>query len=305
MRVGLVIGLHGGPPGGQRQAPGWERIRGEALAAEEAGFDLVVVEDGLLYRDEDETVGYWESVTMIAALAAATTRIGVGHSVLNSPYRSAPFVAKIAETLDEVSDGRYVLGLGRGNTPDHDYAAFGFTGEARTARFAEGLEIIHALLRDGRVNFAGRHQSAREAELVMRGPRPGGPPIVVAARGPRMLRLAARFADGWNGWTADPDPESLRPLVTELEEACTEVERDPATLERSLDVYSLDPLGRFGDRDGLIGGGPERIAETLLGFAALGVEEVRCNLHHPPDDLDARAAAIPAMAEVVARLHAT
>lgn len=303
MRIGIVIGLHGGPAGGTREAPRWAGIKDRALAAERAGFDIAVLEDALLLRGEKETAGYWESIAMAGALAATTSRIEIGHSVLNGPYRSPALVAKIAETLDEISGGRYVLGLGRGNVPDHDYAAFGFTGADRTTRFEEAVQIIHGLLKQGRVNFNGQHWFALEAELVMRGPRPQGPPIVIAAKGPRMLRLAARYADGWNWWAVDTDLEQLRAIVSELERACEEVGRDPETLERSLDVYSLDPLGRFGGEVNFSSAADE-MAEQLLAFRELGFSEVRCDLHHPPEDVEVLGEAIPAMAEVVDRLHA-
>ena len=303
MRIGLVIGLHGGPPGADRKAPRWKEIRRHALAAEAAGFDLAVLEDALLYRDDDETMGYWESIAMAGALAAATDHIEIGHSVLNGPYRSPALVAKIAETLDEITGGRYILGLGRGNVPDHDYAAFGFTGADRTRRFEEAIQIIHGLLRDGRVDFAGEHWSARESELVMRGPRPKGPPIVIAAKGPKMLRLAARFADGWNWWTSAPDVEPLRQVVDDLERACASVGRDPVTLARSLDVYSVDPLGGS-EEAASITGSPQQIAEHLLAFAELGVTEIRVDVSYPPGDPAVLDEAIPAMTDVVAALHA-
>jgi alkanesulfonate monooxygenase SsuD/methylene tetrahydromethanopterin reductase-like flavin-dependent oxidoreductase (luciferase family) len=240
---------------------------------------------------------------MAGALAAATQHIEIGHSVLNGPYRSPALVAKIAETLDEITGGRYVLGLGRGNVPDHDYAAFGFSGADRTARFEEAIQIIHGLLRDGRVDFAGEHWFARESELVMRGPRPNGPPIVIAAKGPKMLRLAARFADGWNWWTSALDVEPLRQVVDDLERACASVGRDPATLARSLDVYSVDPLGR-GEGAASITGSAQQIGEQLLAFAELGVTEIRVDVSHPPGDPAALDEAIPAMTDVVAALHA-
>jgi len=296
--------LHGGPPDGDRAAPRWRGILEQARAAEKAGFDLVVLEDGMYYHDEDESVGWWESVSMAGALAAATERIEIGHSVLNGPYRSPAMVAKIAETLDEISGGRYVLGIGRGNTEPVDYAAFGVNADHRTARLAEALPIIHALLKEGRVDFSGEHWFAHEAELVMRGPRPGGPPIVVAAAGPRMLRLAAQYADAWNWWSSTgSDLTPLRPIVAELERACADVGRDPLTLPRTLDVYSFDPLGRYPEKEP-IGGSVEEMAETILGFRELGFHEVRCDLYHPREDVSVLAEAIPAMAEVVARVHA-
>jgi len=304
MRIGLAIGLHGGPPDGDREVPRWAGIRERAQAAEAVGFDLAVIEDALLYRDEDETVGYWESMAMAGALAAATDRIEIGHSVLNGPYRSPALVAKIADTLDEISGGRYILGLGRGNVPDSDYAAFGFDGGQRTAKFAEALHIIHGLLKDGTLDFSGEHWFARESDLVMRGPRLQGPPIVVAASKARMLRLTARYADGWNWWTTSPAPDELRPIVEELERACEAEGRDPASLPRSIDVYSCDPLQRFPDK-AAFSGPPGQIAEQLLAFGAeLGIGEVRCNLYHPPNDVGVLAEAIPGMAEVGAQLHA-
>ncbi len=303
MRIGLVMGLHGGPPGGERDTPRWVGIRERAVAAEEMGFDIAVIEDALLYRDEDETVGYWESIAMAGALAAATTRIEIGHSVLNGPYRSPALVAKIAETLDEISGGRYVLGLGRGNVADLDYAAFGFDGAHRTDRFEEALEIIHALLKEGRVDFTGAHWSARESELVMRGPRPQGPPIVVGAKGPRMLGLAVRYADAWNWWTSTPDSAELRTLLGALDSACADAGRDPATLPRSLDVYRCDPLDRYGDAASF-SGPPSRVAEQLLSFGELGIGEVRCDVYHPREDIGVLKEAVPAMQEVVDALHA-
>jgi len=302
LRIGLAIGLHGGPDGGERETPRWHGIRERARAAEAAGFDLVVIEDALLYRDEDETVGYWESIAMAGALAAATETIGIGHSVLNGPYRSPALVAKIAATLDEISGGRYILGIGRGNVPDHDYAAFGFDGADRTARFEEALQIIRPLLKQGRVDFSGEHWFARESDLVIHGPRPQGPPIVVAASKPRMLRLTARFADEWNWWTTSPSLDELRMVVDELDRACEQVGRDPVTLPRSIDVYSCDPLQRFAERASF-SGPPAQIAEQLLAFGELGIGEVRCGLYHPPGDIALLDEAIPAMREVVQALH--
>lgn len=304
MRIGLTIMLHGGPPDGERESPRWADVREQARAAEAAGFDIVVLEDGTLYRDEDETIGWWDSVSMAAAIAASTERIDIGHSVLNGPYRPPTLVANTADTLDEISGGRYVLGIGRGNTEDVDYAAVGVAADQRTARLADALPIIHGLLKDGRADYEGQHWSARKAELVMRGPRPEGPPIVVAAAGPKMLRLTARYADGWNWWTSTgTDLSPLRTIVEELERACEETDRDPSTLRRSIDLYSLDPLGRFPGSDSLSGNADE-LAATILAFGELGVDEVRCNLHHPREDMSVLPEAIPAMAEVVERVHA-
>lgn len=270
--------------------------------AEAVGFDLAVVEDALLGPSEQRPTGYWESVSMAGALAAATSRIEIGHSVLNAPYRSAGLTAKIAETLDEIAGGRFFLGIGLGNTTDYDQ--FGIPADRRYGRFAESIQIVHQLLRIGRADFDGTYQSVDDAQMVLRGPRPGGPPIAIAAQGPKMLRLAARYADGWNWWTSGrPDLDRLAPIVAELERACDEVGRDPSTLRRSLDVYSLDPLARFVGSEDPIGGTPAEMADSLLRFGELGFEEVRVNVF-PVDSLDALPRAIEALGEVVELLHA-
>ena len=298
MRIGIVIALHGH----EGEAPSWRHIRDQALVAEAVGFDLAVIEDALLQPAPQRPTGFWEAVSMAGALAAVTSRIEIGHSVINAPYRSAGLTAKIAETLDELAGGRFFLGIGLGNTTD--YEQFGIPADRRYSRFAESIEIIHRLLRTGRADFDGQYQSVNDARMVLRGPRPGGPPIVIAAQGPKMLRLAARYADGWNWWISGrPDPERLAPIVAELERACEEVGRDPSTLRRSLDVYSLDPLGRFGGPGEPIGGTPDDIADALLRFAELGFDEVRVNVF-PIDSLDALPRAIEALGEVVERVHA-
>lgn len=157
---------------------GWDGAR--APAAEGAGFDLVVFEDALLHPDDGGSLGVWESVSMVAAVAAITSRLGIGHAVLNSPYRQPALTAKIAATLDEIAGGRYTFGIGLGNTPD-DYPLFGMDADPRYSRFAEAIEIIHGLLRTGRTDFEGTYYRAPGAELVLAGPRPAALPIIIAA----------------------------------------------------------------------------------------------------------------------------
>jgi alkanesulfonate monooxygenase SsuD/methylene tetrahydromethanopterin reductase-like flavin-dependent oxidoreductase (luciferase family) len=302
MRIGLIIGLHGSTAEGTPPEPTWKAIAAQARAAEQSGFDLVVLEDALLYAGEEKSVGFWESVSIAAAVAASTEHIGIGHSVLNAPYRTPAFTAKVAETLDEISGGRFILGIGAGNTPD--YAAFGFAPDKRFSRFAEGIEVLHTLLRNGEIDHDGEFHSARGAQLVLRGPRPGRIPLVIAAAGPKMLRLTARYADEWNWWVVDSSLDVLRSLTEALDRACAEEGRDPMTLRRSLDVYSVDPLEIGSDDSELrIGGSSRQIADHLLAYADLGFGEVRCNLVQPPD-LEAMPGTIEAMAEVVELVHA-
>jgi len=302
MKIGLYIRLFG-RPGTEPPPPTWASIREQAVAAEAAGFDLVVLEDGLLLPDEDGNLGLWEPVSMAAAIAAATRTIGIGHAVINNPYRHPARVAQIAATLDEISGGRYTLGIGAGNTPD-DYPLFGIDADRRYSRFAEAIGIIHSLLTTGRASFEGEFYKVPGAELVLRGPRPSGPPIAIAAGKPKMLGLAARYADEWNWWVGDRDAiDGLSSLGSELERACRQIGRDPGTIRRSVDVFSVAAPGVPEAPEGVlqVEGSAEQVAEALLAFGELGFDEVRCNLRTPVGAR--RTDAIGWMADVVSLVH--
>ncbi len=303
MRIGLIAQLHGRP---DTHPPTWDSVRDLALTAQAVGFDSFVFEDALLYRGDDSTDGCWESFSMAAALAVATDRITLGQSVVNAPYRSPGLTAKSAETLHEIAQGRYVLGIGAGNTPDSDYEAFGYPTDKRYSRFAEAIEIIHSLLKTGEVDFDGEFYSLKHAELVLRGPGDTGPPINIAAGGSKMLRLAARYADSWNWWswdeTLDQIVDRVGPIIDDLERACEESGRDPDTLARTFDVYSIVPPGFSGEGSGMdraVTGGPQAISEFIRGLAELGIAEVRCDL------TEKTAEGVEAMQPVVDIVHAT
>src|SRR5438477_6255749 len=177
MKVGVV--LRTGPVAqGERPRP-YTYIRDMAQQAEAAGFDSIWLYDHLLYRwPGRETDGIWECWTVLAGLAEATQRVGLGTIVLAVPFRNPALVAKMAVTLDEVSNGRLTLGLGAGwHQPEFD--AFGVPFDHRASRFAEALAIIRPLLREGRVDFDGAFYGAANCEVVPRGPRPSGPPLML------------------------------------------------------------------------------------------------------------------------------
>ena len=127
-----------------------------------------------------------------------------------------------------MSDGRLILGVGAGwNEPE--YQAFGLPFDHRASRFEEAMQILIPLLRDGHVDFTGQYYQARNCEDVPRGPRQQGPPLLLGTEGPRMIKLAARYADLWNtGYMGQPETMA-GPLAT-IEAACREVGRDPATM---------------------------------------------------------------------------
>jgi alkanesulfonate monooxygenase SsuD/methylene tetrahydromethanopterin reductase-like flavin-dependent oxidoreductase (luciferase family) len=183
----------------------------------------------------------------------------------------------MAATLDEISDGRFLLGLGAGNW-EAEHTAFGVPFDHRASRFEEAIQIIGPLLRQGHVDFHGRYYEAANCVLAPRGPSPSGPPILVGGKGERMLRIIARHADSYIAiWPTDPlEVAQLREKVAAV---CAEVGRDPETLE--LTVGTFVQLPGHGDPDDhkAVRGGYEEIAATLRAFADAGVEHLVIDLY--------------------------
>ena len=214
----------------------WIDIKAMAQMAEDVGFDSIWVPDHLLFRLEEGPVGVWECSSILAALAATTSRVELGTVVLCTAFRSPALLAKMADTIDEISGGRLILGLGAVfHDPEHH--AFGYPIDHRYTRFEEAIRVIHGLLREGSIDFEGTYYQVRDCELRPRGPRPGGPQIMIGAKGKKMLRLTARYADLWNknlfSGSGHSRPEDLNPEKTLLDAACKEEGRDPATLGRT------------------------------------------------------------------------
>src|SRR6516162_2226024 len=172
-------------------------LKAIARLAEAAGFDSLWVPDHLImdfnaYGIPSETkAGGWDCWSILASLAAVTTKVEVGTIVACAGFRNPALIAKMADTIDEISDGRLILGLGAGyHEPEH--RAFGYPFDHLVGRFEEALRIIHSLLRTGLADLEGSYYHAHECELRPRGPRRRGPPILIGARQPRTRRLAAR-----------------------------------------------------------------------------------------------------------------
>jgi alkanesulfonate monooxygenase SsuD/methylene tetrahydromethanopterin reductase-like flavin-dependent oxidoreductase (luciferase family) len=275
--VGLPIGERGDPP----KAVRYREIRQLALMAEQGGLDSIWAADHIFHQPQVGTRrGLWENLTVLTALAEATERVEVGPLVLCTPFRNPGMIAWQANALDEVSNGRFVLGLGAG-WHEPEFSAFGFEFDHRVSFFADALAIISPLLRSGQVDHDGRYASGH-ATLSPRGPRPAGPPIMIAASGPRMMRLAARWADRFNtAWYGLPD-EDFRRDVANLQAACAELGRDPAEIEISagIDVFdAATAAGRPGSSH-LVASGDE-LADGLAAWRAIGVAEVICRPYPP------------------------
>jgi probable F420-dependent oxidoreductase len=225
MRVGVVLPI--GEEDGETGIPSYAQIRSVAVAAETAGFDSVWVFDHLLYRFDGETTGIHECWTILSAIAEATSLVELGTVVMCTAFRNAALLAKMAATLDHISGGRLILGIGAG-WHEPEFEAFGYPFDHRVGRFAESLEVISGLIRDGRADLDGQWMTVRD--VVLRPPARADMPILVAAKGPRMLDLTARHADAWNAaWFGLPD-ERLAQRRADLAAACQRVGRDPATL---------------------------------------------------------------------------
>jgi alkanesulfonate monooxygenase SsuD/methylene tetrahydromethanopterin reductase-like flavin-dependent oxidoreductase (luciferase family) len=254
------------------------KIREMALRAEAAGFDSVWVYDHLVYRFPNKpTRGIWEAWTLLTALAEATSRVEVGVLVLCVPFRNPALLAKMADTLEEISGGRLILGLGAG-WHEPEFTAFGYPFDHLVDRFEEAVQIIRPLAKTGEVDFRGSYYQAPDCVSRPRGPRADGPPILIASFRPRMLRLTAQYADAWNtawlGW-----PTKLAARRAELEAACAEVGRDPKTLEVTVGVSVAFPdLGEgtedAGDRDKHLSGGAAEIAAGFRAYEAEGVGHI-------------------------------
>ncbi|HEY7035405.1 MAG TPA: LLM class flavin-dependent oxidoreductase [Thermomicrobiales bacterium] len=275
MKVGLFVPQWEEPWSGR--APGWREILAMAQRAEAVGFDSFWLPDHLIFRfDNVNQQGIWDAWSLLAALAAATGRLEIAPLVACSSFRNPALIAKMADTIDEISGGRFILGLGAGwHKPEYD--AFGFPHDHRVGRFEEALQIVHGLLKNGQIDFDGKYYRARDCELRPRGPRPQGPPILVGGIGERMLRLTARYADLWNQDRRN-DLGVVVALQDRVDGVCREVGRDPKTLGRAIGIqvdlpgFSREAMRprQFMVSPWPLTGGPDELAAAIREYQTRG-----------------------------------
>jgi len=274
MKIGAVIQLV--EIAQLKRAFTFDEIKSTAIRCEDYGFDSLWVYDHLLYREKkDQTTGIWEAWTMLSALAAATSRVALGTLVSCNSFRNPALLAKMAHTVDEISGGRLVLGVGAGwNQPEYD--AFGYPFDHRVDRFEEALQIIHPLLKEGKVDFSGTYYKAHNCEITPCSPRPGGPPLLIGGSRERMLQLTARYADIWNvGYMSIP--RSVDSMKKKMDKACKVEGRDPQTLRYSYMVSLAFPDLAGWEKDkkrGYLVGAPEELALALKEYEARGASEL-------------------------------
>ena len=248
-----------------------------ARAAEDVGFDSIWVGDHALYRgDGREERGPWDAWTLLAALAACTERVRLGPLVACTAFAPPGLLARKAAAVQEVSGGRFVLGLGAGWN-ETEFRAFGIPFDHRASRFGEAFEIIRRLLAGERVTFEGRFESVHDAVLL---PAPvARPPLMIGSTGERVLRMALAHADAWNIWYEwyGNTPAGFAKENARVSRLIREAGREPSDVMRSATVFvALERGGR--DRphtDDLLplAGSPASIAKGLADLAAAGVDE--------------------------------
>lgn len=273
LKVGFIL-----PHLEGRTTPRWDDIVGMARLGEEMGFDSLWLVDHLLYQfgADDQVRGVWECWTLLGGIAAVTTKPELGTLVTCTAFRSPALLAKMAETIDEMSAGRLILGIGAGYY-EREFKAFGLPHDHLYGRFEEALHILTTLLRTGSMDYDGTYASAIQSELRPRGPRPEGLPIMIGTRGAKMLKLTAQHADAWNGWLvrSGNSMDAYLAVKAEVDAACEAVGRDPKTLERTVTV-NVDPRpGSVSKPGGPICGTPDEIAAQLAAYAAEGVTHLQ------------------------------
>jgi alkanesulfonate monooxygenase SsuD/methylene tetrahydromethanopterin reductase-like flavin-dependent oxidoreductase (luciferase family) len=250
-----------------------------ALAMASGPFESAWFVDHLQFRDEDLLEGF----TTLSYLAALHPQLLFGHAVLCQSFRNPALVAKMGATLQFLSGGRFILGIGAGWNAE-EYRAYGYEfppGRVRVEQLEEALQIIRDMWTEEQVTFEGRHYRVVEARCE---PRPDPvPPILVGAFRPKMLRLAARYADEWN--VSSTGIGEYRRMVAEFDQACTDAGRDPAGVRRSwiggcacaptrseAEALAGDRFSSTSEEDFGFVGTPGQVLEQMRPFVDLGVE---------------------------------
>lgn len=312
MRFGLALPHYDDSLAGHRVS--WEGVKSAVLRAESAGFDSVWVSDHFFldwgrYGGSADTKAALECWTTMAAVAACTERVRIGSLALCNDFRNPALVAKMAASLDVLSNGRVDVGLGAGwYEPEYRAAGLEFSAPGdRIRRLGESLQIVGRLLAGEELFFDGEHYSMAGAVCRPAPVQKPRPPLWAGGKGDFLVKTAARHADGWNfSWIGSPAVYSERSRAAD--DACEQIGREPTSLRRSAGVYLLagrdqsdarrrferlverTPRGVLRDLGGRgevswdefqenhVAGSTGEVVEYLGRLADLGVEEVVISL---------------------------
>jgi probable F420-dependent oxidoreductase len=261
----------------------WPELISMTKAAEGVGFDSVWLGDHLLYDLPDGTArGPWEVYTSLAALAAVTERVQLGSLVSSLGFHDPAMLAKMAATIDAVSAGRLVLGVGSGWN-EREYRAFGLPFDRRVDRFEEAFDVLRRLLAGETVTHTGTYYSVDRCLIDPPAARAGGPVLMVGSNSPRMLSITLPHVQAWNVWWSiyGNTPEGFASVVTDVRARTAAAGRDPDEVEATACVYVQIPGGAGRTMgDPTMGGArpltgePEELAEKLVAFAEAGAAHV-------------------------------
>jgi alkanesulfonate monooxygenase SsuD/methylene tetrahydromethanopterin reductase-like flavin-dependent oxidoreductase (luciferase family) len=269
----------------------WPEYLALARAAEEVGLDSIWLGDHLLYRgDGREERGPWEAWTLLAALAAVTDRVRLGPLVACASFHPPGLIAKMAATIDEISRGRFVLGLGAGWN-ETEYRAFGLPYDHRVTRFEESFEIVRRLVAGERATLRGRFWQADDAILLP--PPARRVPLMVGAAGGRLLAFALPHVEAWNCWYSwyGNTVEGFAELSARIDAVAERVGRSPRAIARSacvlVELHS-GAIRRPGSDEGIRPVMPEGLSDHLEALAQAGADEAILVLR-PIDEASLRA----------------
>jgi alkanesulfonate monooxygenase SsuD/methylene tetrahydromethanopterin reductase-like flavin-dependent oxidoreductase (luciferase family) len=274
LEIGLALPTIGLPM--NRGRGRWSELQPIARGAEEVGFDTVWLPDELLWKfpPDFQPMGTWECVAMTSAVAAVTGRVKVGTWVLSALHRNAGLSVKVVEAIDEISNGRFIFGLGAGHSGQQG-KAFGYPSDNVISRYEEALQIIVPALREGTVTYSGEYHSAFEQDNTPRSSRGGGVPLMLAGHGPRTIGLAVEYGDIWSGYaTEGSTPEFFVDMLRLVDQTCVDRGRDPTTLGKSIGVFVEPTSESLVETIGLgvpLRGSPAELAEAAHQFAEMGV----------------------------------
>lgn len=258
----------------------WPEYAEMARVAEDIGLDSIWVGDHLMYRYADSSQaprGPFESWTTLSALAAVTSRVQLGHLVASALFHTPPMIAKMAATVDQISGGRFVLGLGAG-WHEPEYRGFGVPYDHRFSRFAEAYRVIRQLLQSGESTLDGQFYSIDQALLFPPPIQAGGPPIMIGSFGQKMLELTLPEVEMWNAWSQDYGGtfDGLLQLLNRVDNICEQVGRDSSTLIKTVAPLVGMPgargrLSEYGSPPALDGTDPHKLAADVHKFAEMGI----------------------------------
>ena len=276
MKIGVQL------PEVERRVP-WPELISMTQAAEAVGFDSVWLGDHLLYDLPDGSArGPWEVYTSLAALAAVTERVQLGSLVSSLGFHDPAMIAKMAATIDAVSGGRLILGVGSGWN-EREYRAFGLPFDRRVDRFEEAFHVLRRLLAGETVTHSGTYYSVDRCVIDPPAAREGGPLVMVGSNSPRMLSIALPHVHSWNVWWSifGNTAEGFAQVVADVRARTEAAGRDPDSVEATACVYVQVPGGAgrtMGDpsmaRIQPLVGAPGELAEQLQAFADAGAAHV-------------------------------